>query len=75
MLIKAGCMVTNMNSRQIRRQFGRNPNVAAVLVWATQQALKGYRVRHPDYKRQRTTRQRDLCLWEARKIKGSPSND
>ncbi len=28
------------------------------------------RVKHPDRKRQRRTRQRDLMLWGARKVKG-----
>jgi hypothetical protein len=28
-------------------------------------------VKHPDRKRQRTTRQRDLMLWGARKVKGT----
>ena len=31
-------------------------------------------VRHPDRKRQRTTRQRDLYLWGARKFKGVYAN-
>ena len=60
-----------MNRYQIRKQFGRNPDTCAVLVWAVQQALKGYRTRHPDHKRQRCTRQRDLSLHMARTLKGT----
>jgi hypothetical protein len=59
-----------MNRYEIRKQFGRNPDTCAVLVWAIQQALKGFGIKHPDRKRQRTTRQRDLYLWGARKVKG-----
>ena len=58
-----------MNSYQMRKQFGCNPDVVAVLVWATQKALKGYGKTHPDSKRQRCTRERDLMLWGARKVK------
>ena len=55
---------------RFRRMFGRKPDLTAILIWATQQALKGYGVAHPDMKRQRKTRQRDLMMWGARKIKG-----
>jgi hypothetical protein len=58
-----------MNRYQLMHQFGKNPDIVAVLVWATQQALKAYGKTHPDYKRQRCNRQRDLMLWGARKIK------
>ena len=58
-----------MNRYEIRKQFGKSPDLYAVLVWATQQALKGFGKTHPDSKRQRCTRERDLMLWGARKIK------
>jgi hypothetical protein len=32
-------------------------------------------VRHPDRKRQRITRQRDLMLWGARKVKAEAATD
>jgi hypothetical protein len=58
-----------MNRYEVRKQFGRNPSLYAVLVWATQQALRGYGVKHPDHKRQRTTRLRDMAIQAARKLK------
>lgn len=58
-----------MNRYEVRKQFGKNPDLYAVLVWATQKALKGYRTTHPDSKRQRTTRLRDVSIQAARELK------
>ena len=58
-----------MTRCEVRKQFGRNPSLHAVLVWATQQALRGYGVKHPDRKRQRTTRLRDVSIQAARELK------
>jgi hypothetical protein len=55
-----------MNRYEMRRQFGRNPDTCAVLVWAIQQALKGIGKRHPDGKRQRKSRLRDLTIYRLR---------
>lgn len=54
---------------KLRHMFGKAPDLAAVLIWATQQALKGYGKAHPDTKRQRSTKQRDLRLWGERQRK------
>ena len=58
-----------MDHYQIQRQFGKNPDLYAVLVWATQKALKGYGVKHPDMKRQRCNIQRDMYLYGSRLFK------
>ena len=57
-----------MTLREIHRTFGRNPDLAAVIVWSIQQALKSYR-RHPDHKRQTNRRLRDLQFYEVRRQK------
>ena len=61
-----------MDHYKMRRMFGKKPALSAVLVWATQQALKGIGVTHPDTKRQRTTRQRDVGIYKAREMKRTP---
>jgi len=63
-----------MNRWQVREQFGTAPVLSSVLGWAVQQALKGYRVRHPDAKRQRRTRLRDLTIHRRRLLKAACHN-
>lgn len=58
-----------MTTRTIRKQFGRRPSLASVLVWAIQQALKGYGIKHPDSKRQRGARASSRSMRAARKLK------
>ena len=58
-----------MNHRQMRRQFGARPSLEAVLVYAVQHALKGFRIRHPDGKRQRCARLRAKEFAAARELK------
>ena len=58
-----------MDRYQIRKQFGRNPDLYAVLIYATQKALKGIGVKHPDHKRQRCTKLRDTSIQAARTLK------
>jgi hypothetical protein len=58
-----------MDRHDIRKMFGRKPSLDAVLIWSLQQALKGIRAKHPDGKRQRRRKERDLMLWGARKVK------
>lgn len=55
-----------MNRYEMRKQFGSSPDTCAVLVWAIQQALKGFGKRHPDGKRQRKSRLRDLTIYRLR---------
>ena len=57
-----------MNRYEIRRQFGCKPDLAAVLVFSLQQALRGSRT-HPDSKRQRKTRLNDLTKYYVRILK------
>ena len=44
-------------------------SLTGALVWALQQSLKGYGITHPDPKRQRKARLRDVRYAEARAIK------
>jgi hypothetical protein len=57
-----------MNRYQMRKQFGRHPDLAAVLVWSLQHALKAIGT-HPDGKRQRKSRKRDLTIFRSRELK------
>lgn len=59
-----------MNRWQLREQFGTRPDVHAVLIWSVQHALKGWGTRHPDMKRQRKARLRDLTIYRSRQLKG-----
>lgn len=58
-----------MNRREIRKQFGRRVPLEAVLIYAIQHALKGYRITHPDSKRQRKARNRAIAHRFARHMK------
>jgi hypothetical protein len=45
-----------MNRRELRKQFGRNPSLSAVIVYAVQQALRPFGCNHGDPSRSRTAR-------------------
>jgi hypothetical protein len=61
--------MTKASERKIRKQFGRKPNLSAVLIWAAQQALRCFGAKHSDSKRQRTTKLRDVAIQAARELK------
>jgi hypothetical protein len=54
--------------RHVCDKWGPQPDLAQLIFLAVRYAFHSRR--HPDQKRQRTTRKRDLYLWGARKVKG-----
>jgi len=58
-----------MNRRALRKQFGKNPSLSAVLVYAVQQALRPLGRNHGDPSRSRTARLRELERRTIRRLK------
>lgn len=50
-----------------RGKWGRQSTLAQLVFFAVRMALN--EPRHPDYKRQRSTKRRDLAIWNARHAK------
>jgi len=58
-----------MNHRELSKQFGRNPNLSAVIVYAVQQALRPFGCNHGDPSRSRMARLRALERRAIRRLK------
>jgi hypothetical protein len=61
--------------RRFSLNYQYRNSLTGALVYALQQALKGYGITHPDSKRQRKARLRDIGHAEARKMKNCPCMD
>ena len=57
-----------MDKQKFRKTLGKRPSLTSVLVWSVQQALRSVG-RHPDFKRQRKTKTRDVSINQERKEK------
>lgn len=55
--------------RKLGSRFGAHPELPRVIVCAIHQAFFGRVIGHPDSKRQRKTRMRDLTFHYSRKLK------
>ena len=63
-----------MNRYRFFKTFGLKPKLNTIILWSVQQALRGYGVKHPDCKRTRRAKLRDLDIERQRQIKLSQRN-